>query len=163
MPESSPDQPNPAAPRALVVVSALVLTEAVVLVGVALWSTIGLVTEGSAALGVALFLILACLGVAAALVAAERALRAGRRGGRAPVVTWQLLQAATGLTIGSAASGPLGSAAWVALAVALVVVVLMMTRAVVLHTVPRARQDGVDDGEGTEGTEGGGAPDGARR
>src|SRR5690606_25634114 len=51
-------------PPALVVVLAIVLLEAVVLAGLALWAVVELVTAGSPNVGVALFIILFCAAVA---------------------------------------------------------------------------------------------------
>lgn len=135
---SPPDASAPV-PCPLVVVGALVLVEAAVCVLLAVWGVVDLVRGVTTAPGVAVFLVVAGLAVAAVLVASVRALRAGRRGGRAPVVTWQLLQAATALTLVGALPSPAVWAAWAALAVAVVVVVGMMTRQVVVHTVPQAR------------------------
>lgn len=100
-----------------------------------------LLTGGSSSLGVSLFLIFFLLGVAWVLVVSCRALLAGRRSGRGPVVTWQLFQivgsvAATGS--GTGASVPGG---WAALTIAVVVGGLLMTPSVVAATSATGSED----------------------
>lgn len=103
-----------------------------VLLGVAAGAVLAeLVGGGSASAAVSVFLGLFFLGVAAALVAAARSLWAGRRGGRAPVVTWQILQGLVGITLLSAGQ-PWVVAGGIALVlVAAAVLLLLMTRRVV--------------------------------
>lgn len=115
------------------VVGAAVL-EAVVLVGLAGWGVVQLVTGGPSAVGVVVFLVLFGLAVAAALVASARALWEGRRTGRAPVATWQLLQGATALAFLEATGSPL---AWALLGFSVLVFLLLLTRPVVAYTVDR--------------------------
>ncbi|MBO1750979.1 hypothetical protein J4G33_04100 [Actinotalea sp. BY-33] len=121
---------RPVAPVVLRVALVLVLLEAAVLTALSLWWLVVLVGEGSRVLAVALFLLLFGLGVAAVLVAAARALLAGSRRARGPVITWQLLQGATAVTLlqGGIAWG------WPLLALAAAILVLLMTRPVVAHT-----------------------------
>jgi len=100
-----------------------------------------LLTGGSSSLGVSLFLVFFLLGVAWVLVVSCRALLAGRRSGRGPVVTWQLFQivgsvAATGS--GTGASVPGG---WAALTIAVVVGGLLMTPSVVAATSATGSED----------------------
>jgi hypothetical protein len=75
---------------ALVEVAALAAAAGVLVVAV----VAGNVSEVAGTLGIAVFL----LGLAALLGGAVRALAHGRRWGRGPVVTWQLLQGAIGAT-----------------------------------------------------------------
>lgn len=91
-----------------------------------------LITRGSAVVGAALFLIVFALGLGAALATAARALRRGSRPARGPIITWQLLQAATAIAVVAVPGRP----GWVA-AAALAVVVLSCTVAGALLT-PRA-------------------------
>lgn len=135
------DRPDPSAgrgpgarpvPAALTVALALVGLEALLLVAWAAWSVVSLV-RGTPNPGGAAFVGVFALGAAAVLVLAGRACARGRRGGRAPVITWQLLQVAVALTLVQAGS-PWG---WFLLAPAVVVTVLLVSRPVVEHTVPR--------------------------
>lgn len=71
----------------------------------------GNASEVAGTLGIAVFL----LGLAALLGGATRALAHGRRWGRGPVVTWQLLQGAIGAT--QLAGAPLVGGALLGLAV----------------------------------------------
>jgi len=121
----------PAFLRALVIG---VLIEVIGLLAFAVVLLGELLTGGSSSVGVSLFLVLFLLGVAWALVASCRALLAGRRSGRGPVVTWQLFQivgsvAATGTGTGITVTG-----GWVALVIAVVVGGLLMTPSVVAAT-----------------------------
>ena len=67
---------------------------------------------------------LVTLAVGAALVAAARALRRGSGRARGPLVTWQLLQAATGAALLQAHPRPAGPAGGAVAAVALAVLVV---------------------------------------
>lgn len=131
MPTSSHPAPPVGAPppRLLTVALVGVLIEAAVLVGLAGWSAVQLATAGAQSLGVGLFLVVFCLGVAAVLVAAARALRRGSRRARGPIITWQLLQGATAITLIQV--GVVWGA--LALALALVVLGLLMTRPALAH------------------------------
>ena len=115
---------------------ALVLVEAAVLVAAALWLLLSVVrgaaSSASAGVGVGLF----ALAMAAILVLAARAVTAGRRGGRAPVLTWQLLQAATAASL-LGAGPPVATAAGGALAVAVLVAVLLLGPSTARHLGPR--------------------------
>jgi hypothetical protein len=110
------------------------VVEAVALVGLSGWGVVQLVSGQQTAVGVVLFLVVFGLAVAAALVASARALWEGRRTGRAPVATWQLLQGATALALLQATDAPL---AWAVLVLSVVVFVLLLTRPVVAYTVDR--------------------------
>ncbi|KGM10124.1 hypothetical protein [Cellulomonas carbonis] len=129
-----PTPPRPARrpPAGVVAVVAAVCVEALALAAGAVVGLVQVLRGTESAVGVALFLVVFALAVAAALVASARALWAGRRSGRAPVATWQLLQAATAFAVGRATDTP---AAWVVLAVSVGVFVLLLTRPVVAHTV----------------------------
>ncbi|WP_155855380.1 hypothetical protein [Actinotalea ferrariae] len=133
---ASPDSPASAAapPRSVVVVAAAAVLEAVALVALTGWGVVQLVTGRQNAVGVVLFLVVFGLAVAAVLVGSARALWEGRRTGRAPVATWQLLQGATALAVLQATGSPV---AWAVLVLSAVVFVLLLTRPVVAHTVPR--------------------------
>lgn len=116
-----------------------VLVEVTALVGLAGWWLVELVGGHSSSVGVALFLVAFALGVAAVLLGSVRALRARHRWARGPVMTWQLLQGATAVAVLQAVATAAGSgpAAWLArLAIVLagVVLVLMVTRPVVRFT-----------------------------
>lgn len=108
----------------------LVLLEAAVLAGVALVLVVRAVTGTSADLALGLFLALVAGGVAAGLVAAARAVAAGRLRPRSLVITWQLLQAATGLAVVQATTaqtpGVVRVVAWAAVVAALVVTVVLV-------------------------------------
>jgi hypothetical protein len=75
----------------LVVLSALVLLQAGLLVGLGSAWVVALVRGESRLPGAAVFLALFALGVAAVLVLAVRALWSGRRWARSPIMTWQVL------------------------------------------------------------------------
>jgi hypothetical protein len=109
-----------AARTAAVVLTAL---EACGLLGVALWWGVGAI-GGAGVRGSEVFLAAFALGVAAVLVAAACLLARGRPGARGPIVTWQVLQAATATAVlGVPAAGVWAVAAVV---VALAVVVLLL-------------------------------------
>lgn len=135
--ETEPQQPPAGwawseAPVVLRVVAAAAVLQAVGLAAVAGWGITHLVAGTETNLGVGLFMVVFALGVAAVLVASARALLAGRRSGRAPIATWQLLQGATAFALGSA-TGLAG--AWAVLALSGVVFVLLLTRPAVAHAV----------------------------
>lgn len=119
------------APRPLVVTlaAAAALAEAAALAAGAVAWLGQLVLRGSTMLGVAVFLILFALGVAAVLVAGARALRRGSRRARGPLITWQLLQVATALAVLQVPGRPgwLAGGAAVALGVALGVAGALLT------------------------------------
>lgn len=128
-----------ARPRTLLALVVLVLVEAAVLAGLGLWWLVVLVVGDVQDVGVALFLIGFTLAVAAGLAAGGRALLHGRRGARAPVVTWQLLQGATAVAVlqGTATSPAGETTLWLArlaILVAAAIVVLMLSRPVVHAT-----------------------------
>lgn len=120
-------------PGVRVVVGAALL-EALVLGALAVWGVVQLVAGRQSSPGVVLFLVVFALVTAVALVFSARALWAGRRTGRAPVATWQLLQGAVALVVLQATAAP---AAWVVLVVSAAVFLLLLTRPVVVHTVDR--------------------------
>ena len=78
----------------------------------------------AAGLLVAVVAWLVTLAVGAALVAAARALRRGSGRARGPLVTWQLLQAATGAALLQAHPRPAGPAGGAVAAVTLAVLVV---------------------------------------
>lgn len=119
-------------PVALRAVLAVVGVEALALVVGAVGLLLTLVT-GTDNPGGVIFLALFALGVVAVLLGSARALVRGRRTGRAPVVTWQLLQVGVAVLLIQAGQW----SGWLLLAVSVVVVLLMVSRPVVEHTVPR--------------------------
>ncbi|WP_024287580.1 hypothetical protein [Cellulomonas sp. KRMCY2] len=127
--ESAADRPE-VAPRAgafRTVALVMVMLEALALVAVAGRWLVEVVAAGSRNLAVGLFVAAFCLGVAAMLVVAARAVLRGRRGGRSPLVAWQLLQGATSVAVLQAAQGPVAAVAWVALGVATAALVALLT------------------------------------
>lgn len=121
-------------PVALVVVCLLVLVEAAALAGLAVAFVVDLV-RGAELPGPTVFLAVFLLGVAAVLVLATRALAAGRRWGRSPVLTWQLLLLVMAVGWFSAEPSPWAAAVVV---VALVVGVgLLVPSVVAATTAPR--------------------------
>lgn len=114
------------------VVAAVTVLEAVGLAALAGWGVTRLVAGAEPDVGTGVFLVAFALAVAVVLVVCARALLAGRRSGRAPVATWQLLQGATAFALGSATGL---AAAWVVLALSALVFVLLMTPPVVAQTV----------------------------
>lgn len=129
-----PDPVPPAVPPSVRVVVGAAVLEAVALVALSVWGLVQLVSGLQGSPGVVVFLVVFGLGVAAALVASARALWAGRRTGRAPVATWQLLQGAVALAVLQATAAP---GAWAVLVLSAVVFLLLLTRPVVAHTVDR--------------------------
>jgi hypothetical protein len=128
----------PAFLRALVIG---VLVEAIGLVAFAVVLLGELLTGGSSSLGVSLFLVLFLLGVAWVLVVSCRALLAGRRSGRGPVVTWQLFQIIGSIAAIGSSTGIVVAGAWAALVLAVVVGVLLMTPAVTAATSGTGSED----------------------
>jgi len=70
------------------------------------WALADLVSGRSEATAASVVLALFLLGVGAVVLAAARSLRRGARRARGVLVTWQLLQAATGLTLLGVADPP---------------------------------------------------------
>lgn len=128
--EHNNDQPGPipAAPvkdepwrlPALLAALALVGLEVMLLVGAAVWSLVTIATDGRAQVLVSVSLTVFLLLFALLLLAGAHALWNGRRWGRGPVITWQLIQAAIALSAAGSAPGWMIS---VAVGVAVVVVV----------------------------------------
>ena len=100
-----------------------------------------LLTGGSGSVGVSLFLVLFLLGVAWVLVASCRALLAGRRSGRGPVVTWQLFQIIGSVAAIGSGTGMAVPGGWVALVIAVVVGGLLMTPSVAAATSGTRSED----------------------
>ena len=128
-----------AVPPTMVVALAVVLLESAALLLTALWFVVALVRDGSSSVGVALFLVVFVVGVAGLLGAAARSLHGGGRGGRAPVLGWQVLQGATAVAV-LQVRGAGSIALWVAgasLAAAAVVVVMLLTPSAVRFTTTR--------------------------
>lgn len=121
----------PAFLRALVIG---VLAEVIGLVAFAVVLLGELLTGGSTSVGVSLFLVLFLLGVAWVLVVCCRALLAGRRSGRGPVMTWQLFQVIGSVAAIGSGAGLVVLGGWVALLIAVAVGVLLMTPSVVAAT-----------------------------
>lgn len=111
-----------------------VMVEAVLLVLAAGAVLFELIRGGSGSLAVSAFLVVFFLGVAAVLVTCARALRGGRRGGRAPVAVWQLLQGLVGISLLTSGTTWALLAGVALVVVSLVVLVLLMTRPVVAAT-----------------------------
>lgn len=122
----APDRIPGAFPVALICLAA----EALALAGAAVWVLVTVALHGSAHLGVALFLAAFALGVGALLLVGARALRRGAARARGPVVTWQLLQAATALAVLGAPgrTGVAGAVAVVAIVLSAIVVVGILSR-----------------------------------
>jgi hypothetical protein len=128
----------PAFLRALVIG---VLAEVIGLVAFAVVLLGELLTGGSMSVGVSLFLVLFLLGVAWVLVVCCRALLAGRRSGRGPIVTWQLFQIVGSIAAIGSGGGPAVAGGWAALVVAVGVGVLLMTPSVVAATSGTRSED----------------------
>ena len=128
----------PAFLRALVIG---VLIEVTGLVAFAVVLLGELLTGGSSSLGVSLFLVFFLLGVAWVLVVSCRALLAGRRSGRGPVVTWQLFQIVGSVAAIGSGTGVSVPGGWVALTIAVVVGGLLMTPSVVAATSATGSED----------------------
>ena len=128
----------PAFLRALVIG---VLAEVIGLVAFAVVLLGELLTGGSMSVGVSLFLVLFLLGVAWVLVVCCRALLAGRRSGRGPIVTWQLFQIIGSIAAIGSGGGPAVAGGWAALVVAVAVGVLLMTPSVVAATSETRSED----------------------
>ncbi|MCA5892793.1 hypothetical protein LEP48_05420 [Isoptericola sp. NEAU-Y5] len=132
-PGDSPD--GAGRPLGLRLVAVGVGIEAVVLCAIALLVTIELVRGGSNSTGVSIFLVAFFVGVAWVLVTATRSLWSGRRGGRAPLVVWQIMQGLVSVSLLTQGATPwvLAAAAGLLL-VALVVLVSLVSRRVVEAT-----------------------------
>ncbi|MGI5188045.1 hypothetical protein ACQEVI_07860 [Promicromonospora sp. CA-289599] len=118
-----------------------VLIEVIGLVAFAVALLGELLTGGSSSLGVSLFLFFFLLGVAWVLVVSCRALLAGRRSGRGPVVTWQLFQIVGSVAATGSGTGVSVPGGWVALTIAVVVGGLLMTPSVVAATSETGSED----------------------
>jgi len=118
-----------------------VLTEVIGLVAFAVVLLGELLTGGSSSVGVSLFLVFFLLGVAWVLVVSCRALLAGRRSGRGPVVTWQLFQIVGSVAAIGSGTGVSVPGGWVALTIAVVVGGLLMTPSVVAATSATGSED----------------------
>ena len=70
-------------------------------------------------------LVLLAVALALGLAAAARSLAHGGRGGRAPVITWQLLQAATAITLLGAPAARIGAVVALVLALAVLAAVVV--------------------------------------
>ncbi|MEU4386431.1 hypothetical protein [Promicromonospora sp. NPDC023805] len=118
-----------------------VLIEVIGLVAFAVVLLGELLTGGSSSLGVSLFLVFFLLGVAWVLVVSCRALLAGRRSGRGPVVTWQLFQIVGSVAAIGSGTGVSVPGGWAALTIAVVVGGLLMTPSVVEATSATGSED----------------------
>ncbi|GIG39587.1 hypothetical protein [Cellulomonas phragmiteti] len=120
-------------PPLLDVACALVLLESVALLAVAVAGVRDLVR--GAEVGPVLFLVVLALGAALLLAGAVRALWSGRRWGRGPVLTAQIMLVVTAVTWWGAGGGPV---ALVPVVAALVVVVALLSPRVVAVTSGRS-------------------------
>lgn len=130
--------------RAPVFLRALVIGVLVEVIGLVAFAVVllgELLTGGSSSLGVSLFLVFFLLGVAWVLVVSCRALLAGRRSGRGPVVTWQLFQIVGSVAAIGSGTGVSVPGGWVALTIAVVVGGLLMTPSVVAATSATGSED----------------------
>lgn len=118
-----------------------VLVEVIGLVAFAVVLLGELLTGGSSSLGVSLFLVFFLLGVAWVLVVSCRALLAGRRSGRGPVVTWQLFQIVGSVAAIGSGTGVSVPGGWATLTIAVVVGGLLMTPSVVEATSATGSED----------------------
>ncbi|WP_435736740.1 hypothetical protein V5D56_18530 [Cellulosimicrobium sp. PMB13] len=135
-PQDRPETGPGDRPAALVALVVGVLVEALALAVGGVVVLVELVAGGSQSVGVSLFLVVFALGVAALLVLSVRGLLHGRRWARSPVATWQILQLVVAISTLQS-----GATAWVAaaLVLAVVVLVLLMLRPVVEATTRDAR------------------------
>ena len=132
------------APRVPAFLRALVIGVLVEVIGLVAFAVVllgELLTGGSMSVGVSLFLVIFLLGVAWVLVVCCRALLAGRRSGRGPIVTWQLFQIIGSVAAIGGGGGPAVPGGWAALAVAVAVGVLLMTPSVVAATSGTRSED----------------------
>lgn len=141
MPQTPPVAPAATVrtvPWAVRIAVVLVLTEAAALTFAALGWLAQVAAGTTRATPVAWFLVAFTLGIAAVLVLSARALRRGARGGRSPVVTWQLLQGATSVAVlQSGPALPVAVVAVLVLGVGAVVVGLLVTRSAIAATTTR--------------------------
>lgn len=132
------------APRVPAFLRALVIGVAVEILGLVAFAVVllgELLTGGSMAVGVSLFLVLFLLGVAWVLGVCCKALLAGRRSGRGPIVTWQLFQIIGAVAAIGSGSGLAVPGGWVVLVIGVAVGVLLLTPAVVAATSQTGSQD----------------------
>jgi hypothetical protein len=125
------------APRVPVFLRALVIGVLIEVIGLVAFAVVllgELLTGGSTSVGVSLFLVFFLLGVAWVLVVSSRALLAGRRSGRGPVVTWQLFQVIGSVAAIGSGTGVFVAGGWVALVIAIAGTALLMTPSVVAAT-----------------------------
>lgn len=126
-------------PWTLAVGLVVVLLEAGALALTAVWFVVELIRSGASDVVLALFLVVFAAAIAASLVFAVRALRGGRRGGRAPAIGWQLLQGATAvgvLQVPGVQPGALRGAV-IALVAAAIALVLLLTPQAIRYTADR--------------------------
>ena len=134
--DPAPERP----PRALGVVLAGAFVEAVVLGGGVVWAVVDLVAGRSGSPGTTVALAVLLAGIAAALVGAARALRRGARRARGLIITWQLLQITSGLTLLGVPDAP-QVLPWAAVLLAAVVAVAALSPAALRFTAAQARRD----------------------
>jgi hypothetical protein len=125
------DRPAPGALRALLVG---VLLEALVLAAAAVLVAVEAFAGGSGSVAMSVALVVVALGMAWALLAAGRVLRAGRHGGRAVIMTWQIFQGVVAVSMLTAGGGLAVAGGVVLLALAVAVAVLLLTPRVVQAT-----------------------------
>lgn len=119
-------------PWPLATVLVVLVLEGLALIAVAGLAVRGLVAGQAQSVGLTVGVVVLALGVATLLGAAARALAAGRRWGRAPALTWQLLQLAVAVPGVRSGSQPLVPTAL--LVASVVVLVGLFLPAVVRHT-----------------------------
>ena len=110
-------------PRLRVAVAGLVALEGAVLVGLAIYVAVETLVASATDVAGALALAAVTLVVGIGLAVCARGVLAGRRWSRAPVVTWQLLQAGVAMPLSSSARWYVGIPL---LGVALIVGALML-------------------------------------
>ncbi|UFU05529.1 hypothetical protein [Ruania halotolerans] len=94
MADPVPDSPTGSLPRPLRIALLIAALEAVVLVLVGVFGVVSSLQTGGLMLGTNIGMLVILMLFGAFLVTAVRALHHGRRWGRAPVITWQLIQIA---------------------------------------------------------------------
>lgn len=136
-PATGPTTSRPPRPALLVVACAVVLVQVAALVAAVVAGLVALARGAEA--GPALFLVVLALGAAALLAGAVRGLWRGRRWGRGPVLTFQILVVVTAATWWGSGGG---LPALVPIVLALVVAVSLLTPRVVAATSGGGRAPG---------------------
>lgn len=116
--------PVPVRPQLRTLAVVLVLLEAAVVAATAVVWSVRTLAGDAGDVSVALFLVVFAALLAVVLVVAARSLWRDGRGGRALVITWQLLQGATCVTLLGAGAAP--APAWAGLVLAALVLLLLL-------------------------------------